>query len=473
MHSVGPRRWWIVVAALVTAEITCALENTMIYVALSHLYELYGDPIHVGWLITGFALTSAASAAICSRLGDLFGRRKVMLIMLAVAFVGSAISATGQNLNMIIAGRALQGASMAVLPLAYGILREHASERQLAVGVGVLGGTFSFGVGLGAILGGYIVDLGVWQRIFWVSAATAAIAMIAVRMFVPPSLPRRTGYRLDLVGGSMFVIPIAAILLSFSLGQSLGWDRPLPWGLLTGGLLALAVWTRHELRQANPLINVRLFAVRQITVVNLVISLSLLGPSLYPLVLLPMIQQPVWTGVGMGVTATLAGVLKLPTNLTSGSAAIAAGFVARALGMRGVVSAAAIAVLFAWIWITFAHSSLWLMMGMVILVLAPALTILYGCAPALIIEAAPPDRTSEATGLTQVLRALSMSIGAQLVSIILASSSIRGPNGARFPDDGAYMTTFAVMIGLSALTVLAAIFIPRSHTRTRRSPGAS
>src|SRR5690606_29382715 len=98
-----------------------------------------------------------------SRLGDLFGRRRVLLIMLGVAVIGSLISAFSANLTLITFGRVLQGASMAVLPLAFGILRENCPEKQLNVGVGILGGTFSIGVGLGAILGGYIVDNAPWQ----------------------------------------------------------------------------------------------------------------------------------------------------------------------------------------------------------------------------------------------------------------------------------------------------------------------
>lgn len=112
-REAGSKYFWPVVAALVLAELTCALESNMIMVALSKLYELYGDPVHVGWLITAFSLASAASATLCSRLGDIFGRRRVLLIMLGVACVGSVISATSHDLNIIILGRVLQGASMA------------------------------------------------------------------------------------------------------------------------------------------------------------------------------------------------------------------------------------------------------------------------------------------------------------------------------------------------------------------------
>src|SRR5690606_3615577 len=225
------------------------------------------------------------------------------------------------------------------------------------------------------------------------------------------------------------------------------------------------VWLRHELRQTNPLIDVRLLRNRQIAMVNLTLFVSMLGPSLYPQILLPMIQQPVWTGIGLGVTATLAGILKLPTNLTSGTAAIAAGFVARRFGMRGVVVVSTFVVLSAWLMLIVEHQALWFVMVMMVILLAPSLTILYGCAPALIIEASPRDRTSEATGLTQVLRAIGMSIGTQVIALGLASSFVTDASGTRFPGPQAYLTVFWIFAGLSLIMVLCSLAIPR-----RRAP---
>lgn len=456
------RRFWLVVGALVIAELACALESNMILVALSRLYEIYGDPVHVGWLITGFSLASAVSATMCSRLGDLFGRRRVLLIMLGVAVTGSVVSAVSHDLNVINFGRVLQGASMSVLPLAFGILREHSSERQLNIGVGILGGTFSFGVGLGAILGGYIVDNAPWQTIFIVSASVAAAAILAVTLVVPPSKPQRRQGSLDLIGGGLFVVPITALLLSLSQGARWGWDTWAPWGLLVGGVLGLMVWTRHELRHQTPLIDVRLLRHPQIATVNLMVFVLALGPSMYPQLMLPLWQQPVWTGVGLGITATLAGIVKLPTNLTGGAAAIAAGFLARRFGMRTVIVVATFMMLAAWAVLAFDHSSLAVMVLVCVLVLAPAGTVLYACAPSLIIEAAPPERTSEVTGLTQVIRSIGMSIGAQVLAVTLASSSIASADGTRFPDERAYGFAFVLMTALSVALAASALAIPRS-----------
>src|SRR5688500_328295 len=99
----------LVLAALVLAEIVSAVEATMVFAAMRVFYRKLGDPVLVGWTITAFVLVAAASASVCSRLGDMFGRRRLLLIVLAFAGLGSLISAAAQTPAMVILGRAVQG----------------------------------------------------------------------------------------------------------------------------------------------------------------------------------------------------------------------------------------------------------------------------------------------------------------------------------------------------------------------------
>ncbi|MDB5445757.1 MAG: hypothetical protein JWQ97_1074 [Phenylobacterium sp.] len=453
-------RFWFLMTALVVAEITCSLESSMINVALAHLYGVYGDPVHVGWLNTIFSLTAAASAAVCSRLGDLYGRKKILLLMLATALVGSMLSFFAQNLGVIIVGRALQGASMSVLPLAFGILREETEPRQLNLGVGLLGGTFAFAYGLGSVLGGVIVDTGHWQGIFLVSGGVAALSLVLVWLAPGSRTARKTEGPLDLIGGAAVVLPIVAVLLGLTNARSQGWLAPLSGGLILAGIVGLVLWIWHELRQTNPLINVRLFKSPQIAVVNAVVFVTALGPLIYPTVVLPLLQQPAWTGVGLGLTATVAGFLKLLTNLGSGSAGIAAGYAAQRRGMRPMIILAAAVNVVGCGALIFFHGSVFAVIAIAVLMLAPAGTVIFACAPALIIEATPEDRTSEATGLTQVIRSFAQGIGTLMLAFTLATSSV-SLGGRSFPDEQAYVATFIAMTLCALATLALAVFIPR------------
>ena len=463
----GQSRFWMVLAVLVIAELTCALETSMISVALAHLYGLYGDPVRVTWLITAYSLTAAGTVAICSRLGDLYGRRRMLMVMLVLAATGSLTSAFASDLNVIIFGRALQGASMAILPLAFGILREMAADkRQLNIGVGVLGGTYSFSTGTGIVLAGVIVDRAEWQDMFLLSAGVAIVALGLVWRTLAKDRPR-TGARgrADFIGGVGIVFPITALLLGLNSGKAEGWDSALTWSLIVGGLITLAVWATYELRHPNPMIDLRLLAVRQIAIVNLLICVFTMGPLIYPQVLLPLLQQPLWTGVGLGISATLAGLVKAPTNITAGVAAISSGYLAQKLTFRPIIILATMANLLAWLILIARHDSIWLLVGVAVLLIAPAGTIIFGCAPSLIIEAAPEDRTSEATGMTSVLRSIAMAVGSQMLALTLASSQVINAEGVKYPDEQAYLATFIAVAACSVAALICALLIPGGRRR--------
>jgi MFS family permease len=462
-----------ILTVLIIAEFATALESTMIYVALAKLYGIYGDPAHVSWLVTAGMLSSAATAAICSRLGDLFGRRKLLILLLLIAMIGSGVSALASDLNVIIFGRVLQGVSLAILPLAFGILRENAKDDgELNFGIGILGGTYSVSVGVAIVLGGVIVDHAGWQHIFTASACAAAVALILAVRFIPTTVTRARPGKIDLLG-LLFTVPVCALLLALTLAQTRGWTSPVTLGLLIGGVVALALWVAHELRHPDPLIDLRLLAHPTIAIVNATIFFAALAPMLYPLVVMPLLQQPSWTGIGLGLTATMAGLLKLPTNLTAAISGFAAGFVARRHSMRPAIVASAIAYLVAFGGIILVHNSVIFVISMCFLLIAPAGTIMFACAPALIIEAAPPERTSEAAGLSSVLRAIAFAVGSQLIAFCLSTSSIVNGAGAKFPDEHAYIVTFIVVEVCCLASLLFALIIPRRKQAVISAPARS
>ncbi|MGN6691371.1 MAG: MFS transporter, partial [Sphingopyxis sp.] len=110
-----------VIGALWTAEVTGSFETAMVLAALKKLVEDFGDPAMVGWLITGYLIVGAAVAAIIGRLGDLFGRRQVLVVVLLIGAAGSLISALSTNFPVLLGGRLMQGVTAAILPLCNGL----------------------------------------------------------------------------------------------------------------------------------------------------------------------------------------------------------------------------------------------------------------------------------------------------------------------------------------------------------------
>lgn len=456
----------LLLTILVLAELTCAMETNMMFVAMATLYRIYGNPFHVGWLITGFSLTAAASAAICGRLGDIYGRTSVLAVVLAISAMGSILSASTDHLGTIIAGRAIQGVSMAILPLAYGILKEAAPAKRVMSGVGILGATYTVGGGAAGLLGGILVDAGQWQTIFWVGAGLALATLVGIAGWLPRSARSDAARKLDVIGGALFAPAIGAILLSFALSQQKGWTAG-NIALLLAGLVTGLIWMRYELRHKNPLIDVRLLCRRQIALTNVCVFFTALGPMLSPLILLPLLQQPIWTGVGLGVSAAVAASIKIPGNVVGGVLSAWASSRAERWGIRQIVLVGTLLTMVGWAIILFKHDSVFWIGVTFALILAPGMIIIAACTPGLIMEAAPPDRISEATGLMQVVRSLGYTIGSQLLAFILGSSTVRSTKIAgEYPAEAAYLASFGLAIVCAAIAMCA---IAGIGTRARRA----
>ncbi len=458
------RAAWAVMAALILAELVSSFEASMIYAALASFYRIFGDPIAIGWLVTGYMLVAMATAAICARLGDIFGRKRMLLFCLAVAMAGSLVSASTTELGWIIAGRACQGFAGAILPLCYGMVREYFPSARVAVNIGIVSATASGGAGIGLVAGGLLVDHGSWRAIFLASAALAAIAMAAVWLLVPRSRQFAPA-RIDWLGGILFVPGLCFLLYALGLGEDHGWGSTVQLSWLAAGLVLLAAWVVQELRIENPMIDVRMIKDRQIGLTALIFILLALGTMNIGQIVMVMMQQPVETGIGLGVSATLAGVLHAPGSIIGVIAGPLCGWYASLYGSRKAMILATAAATLAWAGLTLAHGSLWWVTAWLFLN-SFALGAAMAAAPNLIVEAAPTGRTSEATGLAQIARKIGMAVGAQLAAITLATSMVRAGSGL-YPGPDAYMLTFVWVTAGCGLALLASLALPRRGPATQ------
>src|SRR5712691_5185729 len=169
--------------------------------------ELHTTTGWVTWLLTGFLLTASVATPLLGKLGDQYGKERLLVIALSIFFLGCLGAAVAQNIWMLIAFRMLQGTGGAVFPLSFSIIKDEFPPEKVGVGVGVVSSVFAVGGGLGLVLSGLIVDHLSWRWLFVIGAAGIGIALVLVRLFVLDS-PIKTPSRLDAVG---------AVLLSLGL----------------------------------------------------------------------------------------------------------------------------------------------------------------------------------------------------------------------------------------------------------------
>lgn len=451
----------LLIGALWIAEVTGSFETAMILAALKRLIQDFGNPAMVGWLITGYLIVGAAIAAVVGRLGDLFGRRRILILVLAIGALGSLISALSTNFPALLAGRLLQGVTGAILPLCIGLVHENMAKERAPMAIGLMISGASIGTAAGLVVGGMIVDQFSWHGIFFTSAGLCVTSALALLAFVPLSPRRLAGPPVDWFSGLAFAPGVALILVYFSTGKDWGWASPWSLGALFTGIALVAWWVQRSLASPNPLIAIRSFGDRTIAVggaVTALVSMSTLQVTVFFSLLL---QAPAWTVAGLGFSATVAGLAKLPSNLSSTFAGPLGGWLAGRGGGRFAIVVGGLVTTIGWLlYFVLDVNSFAVVVGQLIVISFGA-TMLFSVAPTIIAQASPPERISEISGMLTVIRQLFLGIGAQMVTTLLAVDVARRGEET-YPSPFAYDLTVIVIAALCVAAILVAFALPRT-----------
>lgn len=458
-----------VIGAVFIAEMAATFESAMIFGALPKLIAAYGDPATAGWLVTIHMLVSAATYALAGRLGDLRGRKQVILVLIAIAICGSLVSAFSHSFGMVLAGRALQGFGSAVMPLSIGLLRENLPEERMPISVGLMTTASGSGVVLGLILGGAIIAHFEWHMLFVASAVLLGLAFAAIYSLVPkrPGTPNR--HPIDWIEGVLPGSAVLALLYGLSQTKEHGWFDMKVDLLLVAGLVLLGWWLKRALASPEPFIDPRLFARRNVAAGNFLAVLLALGSANIVLVFSTYIQSPAWTGVGLGLSALAYGTLKLPSNILSFFAGPISGWLVQRRGSRLPVVLGGLIGGSGWLAATtMPHTGILAMLLM--MWISFGTTLLNAAIPTIIVADVPPDRTSEAIGAMSVVRGIAGAIGAQIIGLILATGTVLSPDGkAHFPSATGYATAMAWIAAVTFAAALCALML-RGHKAAPAKP---
>lgn len=448
-------RLYRIIAVLMLVEVLSSLEISMVYTAFPTIQREFNDPHMTGWLLTSFLLVQAGTAAVGGRLGDIFGRKLLLVVIVAICILGSLVSAMAPSLELIILGRTAQGVSGAILPLCYGITRQATTPKSTPFFIGCLTGAYAFAAALGYIVAGYLTDTGSWRSIFWFTASYGAAILPLLLLVVPEFRNPAASKNLDILGGLLFMPAIASLLYGVMLLGKAGWNSLDALTFLSAGAAILACWYWYEARHKDPLIDVSLLREPKIAMGNVCICLMAMGGSQVGLLSMMILQQPAETGIGFGVTATLAGVLKLPANVATAASAALAGWIAGKYGAHRAVLQGAVVGMLAWGFLVFFHSNLWLVIFGTIAA-AFSIGMLLAALPNMILEASPLERSSETTGLAAVLRGIGITMGTQILTTMLAGSRTSLPgSSANFASEAAYQRCFGfVALTLATIAIL-------------------
>jgi len=247
---------------LLMAGVSFALSQTLVIPALPEIGDhLDASATATSWLLTAFLLSASIATPIVGKLGDIHGKGRVLTVVLLVFAAGAVVCALGRTIEVVIAGRVLQGVAGGVFPLAFGIVRDTFPRERMPAGLGMVSAIFGIGGGIGLSLSGVIADNLDTSWLFWINLI-ALPAALAAYLLIPP-LPAGRRPRIDWAGAALLSAALAAILLGVSEADDWGWGSPANLGLILGGVALTVVFIRVEARTADPLIDLRSCAGRR------------------------------------------------------------------------------------------------------------------------------------------------------------------------------------------------------------------
>jgi EmrB/QacA subfamily drug resistance transporter len=453
----------VVFLSLVLAGMAFALSQTVVSPALPQLQRDYhADAASIAWVLTGYLLAASVATPIVGKLGDLYGRGRVLTAVLLVFAAGSVICALSTTLLVLVLGRVVQGVGGGIFPLAFGIIRDRFPHERVATAIGGISATFGIGGGVGLVLAGVIVDALSASWLFWLGLM-ALPAAAAIWRYVPREEIGR-GVRVDWLGAAILSAALVAVLYGLSKATEWGWGSARVLGLLAAGLVLAVVWVWVEMRVAQPLVEIRVLRRRPVLMTN--ITAVLVGFAMFAsFLLIPQLAQtPERYGYGFSATVTGAGLLMLPSTLMMLVAGPWAGrLAANSPRLPLVLGSLALAVAF--VVYALAHGSEWeICVGGALTGLGIGFA--YASMANLVVESVPPDEVGIATGINTIMRTLGGALGAELVASLLTAETIAG---TPIPAEAAYTDAFVVAAVASLLAMLAALAIPDTR-RPRRRP---
>jgi len=305
--ELSPRRVVVLTGGIMLGIFMASMEATVVATAMPTIVGQLGGLDTYSWVFSGYMLTSTTTVPLYGKFSDLFGRRKVFAVSMALFLIGSLLCGLAQSMPQLIAFRMVQGLGAGgLLPLAFIIIGELFDYEQRARMQGLFAGVWGVSSIVGPLLGGFLVDQVSWPWVFLVNLLPGAFTGVLVWFLLPPSRrPRATGVRVDYAGAAILTAGVTLLLLGLlELGTALG------WGLLalSAALLAALVWV--ERRAPDPILPVRLFRDRLFAVAcvhGLLAGWAMFGSLSY----VPLFVQAV-----LGTSATAAGSTLTPLMLS-------------------------------------------------------------------------------------------------------------------------------------------------------------
>lgn len=416
----------------------------------------------VSWLLTAELLGGAVALPVLTRLADLYGKRRIILVALALVLVGALVASVTDNVSLLLAARVLMGAQTPMLALPPALASDTMSPARAQGTIAIIHAGNTVGVGGGLLLGGIVghFDPG-FHSFFYVAAAVAAVGLAGTILFVRESEHRAEGH-LDAPGAALLATGLVCLLLGISKAPAWGWGSPATLGVFVAALITLGCFWVVERRGTNPLIDVRLLTMPNIWLPNVIILLIAFGIYGAISAVTRFAQAPPRGGYGFGFSPLQVTLFAIPTALGGLVGAALLRRLSRGIGMVATTGVAVLACTISYLALAAFHTIPTPMM-IALAVYAFGNTMGIASAQILLLSDAPPARSGIALGVATALYAIGNSLGSAVVGVLFAVHPL--PGG--LPSVHSYLWAF---LASGACVALATILCAARVWQHRRRP---
>jgi EmrB/QacA subfamily drug resistance transporter len=452
---------------LALGGISYALLQSLVAPALPDIqHALHTSENSVSWILTAYLLSASVATPLIGRLGDMYGKERLLMIVLLLLSVGTLVSALASSLPLMLVGRVIQGAAGGIFPLAFGIIRDEFPRERVAAAIGLMSALLGVGGGAGVVLAGPIVDHLSFHYLFWLPLIPVVVATVATHLFVPES-PIRVPGRVNWAGAALMSVGLAAVLVAVSETANWHWLSTKTLGCIAVGLALLALWVRSESRSDHPLVDMRMMRIRGVWTTNAVALL--LGFGMYSsFILLPqLVETPTRAGYGFGASVTQAGLFMVPSTLAMLIVGSQTGRLEKLFGSKPPLLAGGVLALLSFLMLAFTRGERWEIYVAAAL-LGSGIGLAFAAMANLIIENVGPEQTGVATGMNTVTRTVGGGFGgAATASVIAGTVGVSG-----YPSAHGYTAAFTLCAIALAVGVVVGLGIPQRRPEEAFGPHA-
>lgn len=443
-----------VVATLAFAGTVAAIMQTLVTPLIAELPQiLHTSRANSAWVITVTLLVAAVCVPVSGRLGDLVGKRRMLLACSVPLVVGSVVCALSSSITPMIIGRGLQGMGMGMVPLGIALLRDVVPAERLSSSIALVSASMGIGGGLGLPISAAVAQYANWRVLFWGSAVLAVVIGTLIWFLIPDVPAGARGQRFDVPGALGLGVGLVCLLLGVSKGADWGWGSATTLGLLVSAVVVLLAWGAWELRTQDPLIDLRTTGRPRVLLTNVASIFVGFGMYASMLIIPQLLQFPDATGYGLGQSMLASGLWMAPGGIMMMIVSPFGGKLTDARGPKFTLICGVLVIALGYGLSLALMGSAWglMLVGMVI---NSGVGLAYGSMPALIMSSVPLSETAAANGFNTLMRSLGTSVGSAVVGVILAQMTTTTA-GFTFTSESGFRT--GLIVGGCVALVAAAI----------------